>query len=94
MQSDTGTTSNTPSPAMELPPGTFGPYDETFTVRRQRWGTHVSYSLTDNRELITSLTLESCVAATRFYLKGEQEGWDAIGAESSQTYEGVVGGKL
>ena len=69
-------------------------YDETFTVRRQRWGTHVSYSLTDNQALITSLTLESCVAATRFYLKGKQEGWDAFGIEPSVAYEGTVGGKL
>ena len=69
-------------------------YDETFTVKKQRWGTHVSYSLTDDRELITSLTLESCVAATRFYLKGLQEGWEAFGTESSVAYEGTVGGKL
>lgn len=71
---------------------TFGPYDETFTVRRQRWGTHVSYSLTDDRALITSLTLESCVAATRFYLKGLQEGWASH--SDVRSYESVVGGKL
>ena len=88
MQSDTGTTSTTPN----LEPGTFGPYDEIFIVRKQRWGTHVSYSLTDNQALITSLTLESCVAATRFYLKGQQEGWDDCA--KVRTYEGIVGGKL
>ncbi len=71
-----------------------GPYDETFVVRKQRWGTHVSYSLTDNQALITSLTLESCVAATRFYLKALQEGWEAFGTESSRSYEGTVSGKL
>ena len=71
-----------------------GPYDETFMVKRQRWGTHVSFSLTDDQALITSLTLESCVAATRFYLKGKQEGWDAFGIEPSVAYEGTVGGKL
>ena len=71
---------------------TFGPYDEAFLVRKQRWGTHVSYSLMDNRELITSLTLESCVAATRFYLKGLQDGWaDSV---SGRTYDSAVGGKL
>lgn len=70
----------------------FGPYDEIFIVRKQRWGTHVSYSLTDDREIITSLTLESCVAATRFYLKGKQEGWPE--GEKVKTYESVVGGKL
>ena len=69
-------------------------YDEMFVVRKQRWGTYVSYSVADDQPLITSLTQELCVAATRFYLKGEQEGWDAIGAESSQAYDGAVGGKL
>ena len=69
----------------------FGPYDETFIVRKQRWGTHVSYSLTDDQAIITSLTLENCVAATRFYLKGKQEGWDETSVSS---YEGTVGGKL
>ncbi len=74
-------------------PETYGPYDETFTVRKQRWGTHVSYSLEDDRALITSLTLETCVAATRFYLKGLQEGWgDSV--EEARTYDSVVGGKL
>jgi len=67
-------------------------YDEAFTVKRQRWGTHVSYSLTDNQALITSLTLESCVAATRFYLKGLQEGWEED--KNARVYEGTVGGKL
>lgn len=66
-------------------------YDEAFMVKKQRWGTYVSYSLTDNQALITSLTLESCVAATRFYLKGLQEGW---GDTIASSYEGVVGGKL
>ena len=71
---------------------THGPYDEAFLVRKQRWGTHVSYSLTDNQPIITSLTLENCVAATRFYLKGQQEGWPKD--EKAKTYESVVGGKL
>jgi hypothetical protein len=66
-------------------------YDEVFVVKKQRWGTHVSYSLTDDQALITSLTLESCVATTRFYLKGKQEGW---GDSVVSSYEGTVGGKL
>ena len=67
-------------------------WDDSFTVRKQRWGTHVSYSLTDDRPLITSLTLEACVASTRFYLKGLQDGWgDGV---SERTYDSVVGGKL
>jgi hypothetical protein len=67
-------------------------YDESFVVRMQRWGTYVSYSVEDDRPLITSLTLEKCVAATRFYLKGIQEGWPE--AQDSKSYDGVVGGKL
>jgi len=74
------------------PPETFGPYDEAFMVRKQRWGTYVSCALKDDRTLITSLTLENCVAATRFYLKGLQEGW--IDEEQARVYEGTVGGKL
>ena len=88
MQSDTGTTSITPNQN----PNEWGPFDEAFLVRKQRWGTHVSYSLTDNQELITSLTLENCVAATRFYLKGKQEVWE--GQPEAKSYDGVVGGKL
>lgn len=71
---------------------THGPYDEIFVVRRQRWGTHVSYLVEGDREVITSLTLESCVAATRFYLKGLQEGWEEN--SDQRTYDSVVGGKL
>lgn len=67
-------------------------WDDSFTVRKQRWGTYVSYSVEDDRALITSLTLENCVAATRFYLKGLQEGWPEGNAE--RTYDSVVGGKL
>jgi uncharacterized membrane protein len=72
---------------------TLGPYDETFTVRKQRWGTYVSCLVAEDRELITSLTLEICVAATRFYLKGLQEGW-GDSADGARKYDGVVGGKL
>lgn len=67
-------------------------WDNLFTVRKQRWGTYVSCSVADDRELITSLTLENCVAATRFYLKGLQEGWADSATE--RTYDSVVGGKL
>lgn len=63
-------------------------YDETFVVRKQRWGTFVSYSVADDRPLITSLTLENCVAATRFYLKGFQED------ENQRSYDSFVDGKL
>ena len=64
-------------------------YDEAFTVKRQRWGTFVSYTL-EGEALITSLNEEGCIAATRWYLKARQEGF----AEEATTYESVVGGKL
>jgi len=44
----------------------------------------------EGQELITALHKESCITATRFYLKGIQEGW----TEKSSRYEGTVGGKL
>jgi hypothetical protein len=62
--------------------------DDTFYIKEQRWGTWVSYDKED-KSIITSLTKEQCISATRFYLKGRQEGFT-----ESQTYEGVVGGKL
>jgi hypothetical protein len=67
-------------------------YDNAFYVRRQRWGTFVSYRADTDQSLITSLTEELCIHATRFYLKGLQEGWPE--APDSKTYDSVVGGKL
>ena len=64
-------------------------HDEAFTVKRQRWGTFVSFDLEGN-SLITSLTEELCVSATRWYLKAKQEGF----TEEAATYDSVVGGKL
>lgn len=42
--------------------------------------------------LITSLTKEDCISATRFYLKGLQEGWSPD--DSRVVNDGFVGGKL
>ena len=64
--------------------------DGAFTVDRHRWGTWVSLDA-DGVKLITSLTEEDCIAATRFYLKGLQEGWDDA---NTTKHEGTVGGKL
>lgn len=63
--------------------------DDAFYVEQQRWGTWKSYDK-ENEPLVTSLTEEQCVSATRFYLKGRQEGF----TESENTYNGIVGGKL
>ena len=62
--------------------------DECFYVEQKKWGTWDSTDLEGNG-LITSLTEEQCISATRFYLKGRQEGFS-----TSRTYEGKVGGKL
>lgn len=65
-------------------------YDDYFRVYKTRFG--VWHSVTkEGREVITALTEEFCVSATRFQLKGEQEGWSG---ENQVTYDGTVGGKL
>ena len=64
--------------------------DDCFYVENQRWGTWKSYDK-DGKTLVTSLTSEACVAATRYYLKVKQENnLNDIGV----SYEGTVGGKL
>jgi hypothetical protein len=62
--------------------------DDGFYVEKKSWGTYQSYDK-DGKGLVTSLSEEQCISATRFYLKGRQEGFT-----ESETYEGVVGGKL
>ena len=62
--------------------------DDTFRVEQSRWKTWKSFHK-DGRSLVTSLQRDTCIDATRFYLKGCQEGWVA-----TTTYEGTVGGKL
>ena len=64
-------------------------YDNAFNVDSKQWGTFTSYDA-EGKALITSLTEESCVAATRWYLQSLQEG----GFSDNVTYEGQVGGKL
>jgi hypothetical protein len=63
--------------------------DEAFYVQETAWKTWKSYDK-DGNPLVTSLTEETCIAATRFYCKGIQEGF----GESATSYEGSVGGKL
>jgi hypothetical protein len=62
--------------------------DEAFYVEKKRWGTYQSYDK-DGKGLVTSLSEDQCISATRFYLKGRQEGFT-----ESETYKGVVEGKL
>lgn len=62
--------------------------DDSFYVEKKKWGTWQSYDK-DGNGLITSLTEDQCISATRFYLKGKQEGF-----LESKVYDGEVGGKL
>jgi len=62
--------------------------DDAFRVEQTRWKTWRSYSK-DGKEVITSLAEDTCIAATRQYLKWQQEGFPEV-----QTHVGVVGGKL
>ncbi len=63
--------------------------DDCFYVEQKKWGTWDSTDK-DGKRLITSLTKENCIEATRFYLKGLQEGFQ----EPEKKHDGVVGGKL
>lgn len=62
--------------------------DNAFYLKQQRWGTWDSYDK-DDKPLVTSLTEQLCIEATRFYLKGKQEGFSEF-----KSYEGQVSGKL
>jgi hypothetical protein len=64
-------------------------YDDCFYVQEKKYGLWDSTDK-EGKGLITALTEEECVRATRFYLKGCQEGWPT----DTITHEGTVGGKL
>ena len=64
--------------------------DDAFRVEEKKYRLWDSYDK-EGKGLITSLTEEECVRATRFYLKGLQEGWDDANIVK---HEGTVGGKL
>ena len=63
--------------------------DDAFYVEESTWKTWRSYDK-DGKPLVASLTSEACIAATRFYCKGLQEGF----GEATTSYEGSVAGKL
>lgn len=63
--------------------------DDAFRVEKKKYGLWDSYDK-DGKCIITALTEDECVRATRFYLKGLQEGF----SDATITYEGTVGGKL
>jgi hypothetical protein len=62
--------------------------DDAFYVVEQKWGTWDSYDKED-KCIITSLTQDSCISATRQYCKWLQEGFP-----ETQKYNSQVGGKL
>ncbi len=62
--------------------------DDCFYVEQKKYGLWDSTDL-EGKGLVTSLTEEQCISATRFILKGRQEGFT-----ESKTYESEVGGKL
>jgi hypothetical protein len=62
--------------------------DDCFRVEQKKWGTWDSFDK-EGKGIITSLTEQECINATRAYLKMKQEGFD-----DAHTYKSVVGGKL
>lgn len=86
MQQDSSNTEQLESESSKQNLGTL--HDDCFYVKQQRWGTWDSY-YKDGKGIITALTEEECVKATRWYLKCLQEGF-----EETKTYDSVVGGKL
>lgn len=64
--------------------------DDSFRCEIQRWGTWNSYDK-DGKPLVTSLTEEECIKATRFILQLRQESkLDEVGT----TYNGSMDYKL
>ena len=61
--------------------------DDAFYVTKARFLWH-SYDK-EEKGLVSALTENACIQATRFYLKGRQEGFT-----ETTKYEGTVGGKL
>jgi hypothetical protein len=62
--------------------------DDAFYVEQSSWKTWKSHDR-EGKSLVTSLTEEYCIAATRNYLKWLQEGFP-----EAHTHSGQVDGKL
>ena len=63
--------------------------DSAFTIDKARWGTWRSYD-SEGKALVTSPTEESCIDATRCYLKWQQDGF----TDGASSYTGRVDEKL
>ena len=66
--------------------------DNCFYVEHKSWGTWQSH-YKDGKGIVTSLTEEECIRATRFILKLKQDEKNGIIVET-KIYSGEVGGKL
>ena len=64
--------------------------DDAFYVEKARFLWHSKDK--DGNGLVSAVTEAQCINATRFYLKGKQEGWSED--NSRVLNDGVVGGKL
>ena len=65
--------------------------DDAFRVEQKKYGLWDSYDK-DGKCIITALTEEQCVTATRWYLKQIQE--NTLDKTVERTYSSEVGGKL
>ena len=65
--------------------------DDSFRVEQKKYGLWDSYDK-DGKCIITALTEEQCVTATRWYLKQIQE--NTLDKTVERTYSLEVGGKL
>ena len=65
--------------------------DDAFYVEQKKYGLWQSH-YSDGKGIITSLTEDECVRATRWYLKAKQEG--EFDKSPEKTYDSTIGGKL
>ena len=65
--------------------------DDAFYIEQKKYGLWQSH-YPDGKGIITSLTEDQCVTATRWYLKAKQEG--EFDKSPEKTYDSTVGGKL
>ncbi len=64
--------------------------DDCFRVEQKRFGTFVSYDR-EEKQLVTSLTQEQCINATRYYLKLQQENLlNNVGVAYTSTVDGKL----
>jgi hypothetical protein len=64
--------------------------DDCFRIEQKRFGTFVSYNR-EEKQLVTSLTQEQCVNATRYYLKLQQENLlNNVGVAYTSTIDGKL----